>query len=416
MERSWWRLAVLIGMLAFGTSNGWAQTKVMTVSLQPYGWMSQQELSLQHPNPERAGWLISGPPGGVAWRGVGEVAVDIHGRIYVGLPIWASGAAPKSAARGDGDKLRVLVLNAGGKGRTMDFPTKSLDRLDLRLAADGTLLLVADDKLIRVGKDGQPTAELALPNAQKEYEPWYLQSSTTGRTVRVRINYKNSMLVDTQTLTVLKQCQEVSDLNDFGGMTDEMELASAVETTQPTLTYGLEREVFCEKKERLPQFGDIDFVPSIVNNGRFLAISSETIALRRLNGETVWTRSPPAGRVLQKSEGEDRLSQDASRVGVRILRRVQYREPVRWDGNGAPPKTFREVQFRPSQSRGERTLEVEDSIAVWDVANGRLVGQVPVQRSDDNPYFKMNSSFALSPDGRLLAVLQDGLLIVWRME
>jgi hypothetical protein len=66
----------------------------------------------------------------------------------------------------------------------MDFPTKSLDRLDLRLAADGTLLVVADDKLMRVGGDGRPTAEMALPNAQKEFEPWYLQSSTTGHTVR----------------------------------------------------------------------------------------------------------------------------------------------------------------------------------------------------------------------------------------
>src|ERR1039458_6931313 len=177
MAGCWWKRAVLAGMLGLGTSCGWAQTKVMTVPLQPYGWMSEEELSIQHPDPDREGWLISGPPGGIAWRGVGEVAVDGHGRVYVGLPIWASGAAPKRAARGGGDKLRVLVLNAGVKGaveRKMDFPTQSLDRLDLRLAADGALLLVANDKLMRLGADGRPTAELELPNNQKEYEPWYL--------------------------------------------------------------------------------------------------------------------------------------------------------------------------------------------------------------------------------------------------
>jgi hypothetical protein len=419
MRGCWWRLAVLMGMLVLGAGKGWAQTKVVTVSLLPYGWMSQQELSVQHPDPNREGWLISGPPGGVAWRGVGEVAVDEQGRIYVGLPIWASGSAPKSAARGQGDKLRVLVVNARRKGeieRTMDFPTRSLDRLDLRLAADGTLLLVADDKLMRLGRDGRPTAEMPLPNTQKEYEPWYLQSSTTGRTVRVRFNYKNSMLVDTQTLTVLKRCEELNDLNDLGGMPDDLELASAVETTQPTLTYGLEQEVFCEAKQRLRQFGDIDFVPSIVDGRRFLAITSKTIALRKLSGETVWTSSAPPGRVLQKEEGEDRLSRDASRVAVRVLRQVQYREPVRWDGSGAPAKAFREVQFRPSQSRGERTIEVEDSIVVWDVASGRLLGQVQVQGPMEGRNFKANSSFALSPNGRLLAVLQDGLLIVWKLE
>jgi len=284
MAGRWWMEAVLAGMLGLGPSYGWAQTKIMTMPLQPYGWMSPQELSVQHPSPDREGWLISGPPGGMAWRGVGEVAVDGHGRVYVGLPIWASGAAPKSAVRGAGDKLRVLVLNAGIiKGaveRTMDFPTRSLDRLDLRLAADGALLLVADDKLMRLGADGRPTAELALPNQQKEYEPWYLQSSTTGRTVRIRFNYKTSMLVDTQNLTVLKRCQESDDMNDTGGMTDDLELASQVQTTAPKVTYGLEREVFCEKRERLRQFGDITFSPSVVDDQRFLAIERDDRAAK----------------------------------------------------------------------------------------------------------------------------------------
>ncbi|MGO8790884.1 MAG: hypothetical protein ACLQVL_26365 [Terriglobia bacterium] len=406
-----WRRAVLTGMLGLGTSFGWAQTKVMTVSLKPYGWMSQEELSVQHPDPDREGYTISGPPGGMAWRGVGEVVVDGQGRVYVGLPIWASGAAPKSAARGVGDKLRVLVLKAGVKGqveRTMDFPTRSLDRLDMRLALDGTLLLVADDKLMRVGADGRPTAELPLPNAEKEYEPWYLESSTTGRTVRVRFNYKTSLLVDAQTLAVLKRCQEPDDLNDIGGMTDDLELSSQVETTQPGLTYGLEREVFCEKRERLRQFGDIAFSPSVVDDERFLAIGREMIALRKLNGETLWTSRAPAERMLD----EDRLSRDGSRVAVRLLRSVLYHEPVNWPENGSLAKTFEQVQFTRPRTR---TVEIEDSIAVWEVATGRLVGHAPVQREPGDGYFNQNSSFALSPDGRLLAVLQDGLLILWKI-
>jgi hypothetical protein len=66
---------------------------------------------------------------------VGALAVERAGKIYVGLPIWASGYAPKNAARGTGDKFRVLVVNATSGGKveyTMDFPTKSLGRIALQ--------------------------------------------------------------------------------------------------------------------------------------------------------------------------------------------------------------------------------------------------------------------------------------------
>ncbi len=415
MQERWWRLAVLVCVLMLAIGSGRAQTKLMTVSLKPYGWMSQAELFRQHPDPEREGWLVTGPPSGVAWRGVGEVAVDEQGHVYVGLPIWASGAAPRSAVRGTGDKLRVLVLNATGKGkveRKLDFPTESLSRLDLRLAGDETLLVVANDKLMRIGADGRSTAESALPNLEKEYEAWYLESSTTGRTVRVRLNDKVAMLVDAQTLTVLRRCQEPNWVDDTGAMTDDLELTSVVETTQPDLTYGLERETFCEKRERLRQFGNIDFVPSVLDDDRFLAIGTSVITLRKMTGETLWSSKAPAGRMLQFGQGEDRLSRDGRRVAVRLSRGVVYHEPTRWDEPGAPGKIIQEVQFTRPRTR---TIEVEDSIGVWDVATGRLVGMVPVQFDDEPRYFKQNSSFALSPDGRLLAVLQDGLLVVWKM-
>ena len=415
MRVRWWKHAILTELLLLGVSSGWAQSKLLTVSLKPYGWMSQHDLSVQYPDPERQGWLMSGPPDGVAWRGVGEVALDAQGHVYVGLPIWASGAAPKSAVRGTGDKLRVLVLNARGKGeveRTMDFPTQSLERLDLRLAGDGALLLVANDKLMRVGADGRPAAELALPDEEKKYEGWYLLSSTTGRTVRVRINDQTSMLVDAQTLAVLKHCQEPSYRDDTGVMTDDMELTTAEEGDQPHATYELERQVYCGKRERLLSFGDTVFVPSLVDDTHFLAIARDKLALRKFTGETVWSRRAPAGRSFQVEMAQDRLSRDGRRVAVRLLRAVVYQEPVNWDPSRTPGKIFQEVQFRRP---GTRTVEIEDSIAVWEVASGRLLAQVPVQNLEGDRKFKLNSSFALSPDGRLLAVLQDGLLVLWKV-
>ena len=415
--RGWMRLvllrAVLTAVVGLGMSCGWAQTKLATVPLKQFGAMTAGELDQQHPipnpPPDRVGWTTSGPSGGIAWQGVGAVAVDGKGHVYVGLPIWASGYAPKNAVRGQGDKLRVLVVNAAGKGaveRTMDFPTKSLGRVDLRLAGDGTLLVLADDKLMRVGGDGKPTAELKVPNEEKEYEVWDVESSATGRTLRLRLNEEHTLLVDAETLTVLKQCHGSKDVDEEGTMTDDLELASRVETTEPKLTYGLERKGFCEKRERLGEFGDIDFVPSVLDDGQFLAIARTGIALRKLSGETVWTTKAPAGRVLGKWEGEERLSQDGRRVAMRLFKEMQYHEP----------DTMNPEDIRNGTWNRVKTVEVQASIGVWDVASGRLVGQAPLPAGDASNYTSANAQFGLSPDGRTLAVVQDGVLTVWRME
>src|SRR5580658_658160 len=136
--------------------GAWAQTKLVTLDLTPYGVMTQAERNVQYPIPNpppgQAGYTTSGPLGGSAWSGVGEVVIDSQERIYVGLPIWASGAAPKNALRGAGDKLRVLFLTTADTSaapHTVDFPTQSLDRLDLRMAPDNTLVVLANDQLMR---------------------------------------------------------------------------------------------------------------------------------------------------------------------------------------------------------------------------------------------------------------------------
>ena len=153
-------------------------------------------------------------------------------------------------------------------------------------------------------------------------------------------------------------------------------------------------------------------MPSLVDDTHFLAIARDKLALRKFTGETVWSRRAPAGRSFQVEMAQDRLSRDGRRVAVRLLRAVVYQEPVNWDPSRTPGKIFQEVQFRRP---GTRTVEIEDSIAVWEVASGRLLAQVPVQNLEGDRKFKLNSSFALSPDGRLLAVLQDGFLVLWKV-
>jgi hypothetical protein len=360
--------------------------------------MTQAELNVQHPipdpPPERKGYTTSGPPGGIAWSGVGTLAVERTGKIYVGLPIWASGYAPKNASRGTGDKFRVLVVNATSGGKveyTTDFPTKSLRRIALQLAADGTMLVLADDKLMRVGTDGIPTSQLNVPNEQKEFELWGVETSTTGRTLRIWLNDKHTMVVNTKTLAVVTECRAVSGDNDTGTFTDSIELSSQSVAKFPDRAKGLERQAFCEKRERLQQFGQIDFWPAVVT-------------LRRLSGETVWTSKAPEGLILDAYD--DELSRDGSRVALRLMRKAQYHHPDTMDPDDIRNGTWNRTT----------TEKVEDSVGIWNVASGKLAGVIPLLGHTEGRFFEPNAQIALSPDGKLLAVLEDGMLTVWRMD
>ena len=394
-------------------SSGWAQTKFATVDLAPYGSMTRAELNVHHPIPDPPpkykGYTVAGPPGGIAWSGMGTVAADGNGHVLVALPIWASGAAPNNPLRGQGDKLRLLVVNSAGEGevqRTIDFPTTSLDRVALDVAADGTPLVFAGDALIRIGTDGNPTAKLSVPNEQKDYEAWEVATSTTGRTVRLRLNAKHVMVVDSASLKVVKQCLDDADGNDRGTFTDDLVLSSQMEAARPNLIYGLEREAFCAKRERLPQFGDITFGPTVVDDGRLLAISSDAMALRKLTGETVWTSTPPAELQLNGPEGKARLSRDGRRVAVLLMRNIKHQEPDSLNPLDQQNGTYSKVTKE----------SVPDSIGIWEVATGKMVGHASLAGRVEDRYLTPNPQFALSQDGRLLAVVEEGALTLWRID
>ena len=174
--------------------------------------------------------------------------------------------------------------------------------------------------------------------------------------MRVRLNDTRAFLVDAQTLKLLKDCHETNDQNDFGTMTDDMQLNSRDETPFPNTTYGLETEVFCHKGQRLSQFGDIDFDPLVVDDSRFLAIAARTLALRKLTGETVWTRFAPPGRVLKEAAEEQQLSRDRTRVAVRVQREVVYYYPVRLEGKSPAATLLRPVQFNRDDTPRSKTI------------------------------------------------------------
>ena len=405
------KCAVLMWTAGLLMRSGWAQTKIVTIDLAPHGSMTRAELNVQHPIPDPPprykGYTVAGPPGGIAWFGMGTVAADGNGYVFVALPIWASGAAPKNPLRGQGDKLRLLVVNGAGEvERTIDFPATSLDRVALSLAGDGTPLVFAGDTLIRIDTDGNPTAKLSVPNEQKDYEVWDLATSTTGRTVRLRLNAKHVMMVDSASLKVVKQCPDDADGNDVGTFTDDMVLSSQVEADKPNLIYGLEREAFCAKRERLTQFGDITFGPTIVDDERLLAVSSDAMALRKLSGETMWTSRPPAEVEFYGADGEARMSRDRRRMAVLLMRKIKHQEPDSLNPIDQQNGTYRKVT----------TETVPDSIGIWEVSTGKMVGHASLAGRVEDRDLTPNPQFALSQDGRLLAVVEEGALTLWRID
>jgi hypothetical protein len=299
--------------------------------------------------------------------------------------------------------LRVLVLTTADSSavpHSVDFPTRSLDRLDLRIAPDDTLLVLADDQLMRVGADGRPIAKIDVANKQQADEAWYVSQSSTGRTLRLSLNDKFLMLVDSRTLAVHKQCQAPTALTDEGTMTDDFELDSR--SVGNSSRRDLARQPFCGKSESLAQFTDINFVPTIVDEAHFLAVEAGTIALRTLTGRTLWSAKAPPDRRLENAEGLPLVSREGNRVAVRLFKSIQVHQPDSMNLEDQAKGTWNK----------SKTVQVEDAIAVWDLSGGQLVAQVPLPPGKD---YEPNAQFALSPDARLLAILKRGTLSVWRL-
>lgn len=389
---------------AMACTGGFSQSKVTTVDLRPYGAMTYNELHAQYPVLGQKGYVTYGPPIRIAEGGRGFVAIDSSGRIYAGLPLWTSPPAHVNKTRGAGDKLRVLLVGTGGKvERVTDYPANSLARLKMDLAEDGTLLVYAQDKLMRIGQDGKSMAELALPPETKDGEYWDMTASTTGRTLRFRLSESHALTVNPNTLSVVSQCPGITWQDDGGEMTDKLQFSSTrVQAGPNEYSRQLQIQEFCGKREQLGQFKNINFESVVVNDTELMAIQERAFSLRTMDGEQLWTSPSPKGLVFDLERPRHVLSRDGGRVAFEVVRKQQYHLD-----------SMDPVEIRNGTWNHLVTDSYPQAIGVWDVASGKAAAVVPL---DGQTFTESTAEFALSPDGRMLAVLQDGVLNVWKLD
>jgi hypothetical protein len=70
---------------------------------------------------------------------------------------------------------------------------------------------------------------------------------------------------------------------------------------------------------------------------------------------------------------------------------------------------MRIAQYQPPETTQTTPRTVEDSVGVWDLVSGDLVGEVPLLGHTTDRFFNPDAQIALSPDGKLLSVLEDGV-------
>jgi hypothetical protein len=91
---------------------------------------------------------------------------------------------------------------------------------------------------------------------------------------------------------------------------------------------------------------------------------------------------------------------------VRLYRSASYKGPT----NDSPEA------IRNGTWRGRiETIKIEDSIGVWDIETGKMVSRIVMPGHTEFRHYDPQAYFALSPDGKTLAIVEDTTATIWRL-
>jgi hypothetical protein len=391
MKKRFGRTVFVVGMAALcSVLAAEAQTRLWSVSLKAMGWQdpyARFAKSAGMPKDFDLGTVVRN-----------ELAVGDDGQVSTGFGILAQAPAPAKT-------LRVAVLDGknGALLRLKDYPTPMLNRTAVMNAADGTLLVVAMDKVLRVNADGAIEESVPLPT-QPEINPGlWITESPSGKTLLMTTDEKTFRFVRTDTLATVAECASPED--ELDELSDDLTLSMA----DSPQGFGLHIGKFCAPMAPLwsLQNGHTSDV-RLIGDSDLLEVTLSQIHRITLKNKPVWSWTPP-GKAVPFPIAGIALSQSGGRVAIPL---VVYRQlpptpchdvcPIRQMSGGTPQPVCVTCPGMPNFEK------MFPGIVVLDAGSGRQIAIVPLRDADSSQL-----ALALSPDGHKLAVLNKDVVELW---
>ena len=390
------RSGLLCGLVLAGAMAAEAQTLVWSIRLETVGWVDpyKQTPPMTKQAPQRSasdnsvGIMESmarsvqyDPDLGVAYSQM--LAIDPAGQVYFGFGV--KGDGPDAAKT-----FHVVTLDGqhGAVVRRMAMPTPALDRTAVLLAGDGSLLVVAGDRVQQVKNDGTIGNSIPIP-PQPDINPGlWVKQSPSGKTLLLTTDEKTFQFVRADTLATVAECRtendEVDELNDNLGLSME-------DTKGPY--FELHLGPFCGQMRLLWTLssGRSSSV-HLLDDGTVLEVGSQVVRRLTSADKALWHWKAPGETVPEDKGGAAAISRNGGRMAVRLTGFRMLRSPGCMECTGP---------------------EFEDwnvAIVVLDLATGRQVASLPQEHNNES-----RLAFALSPNGKRLAVMRGGVLEMWAL-
>jgi hypothetical protein len=351
---------------------------ILLVHAQELGW---KELS---PNPSEKSDVDPG-------MDARTVTFDHAGNVYIGFLRLNDS---KLLERGETTlQFRIVQMNilTGKAEKTLDLPTRSRRRYSMYVTANDLVLGLANDSLQDISGMREDGTVSKLPDAQD----WYgISQSVSRKTLLIRSGFslpKSYLVFDTQSLNIEKRCIETRRRDFYFSIADSSAIST---TTGSNAPHGVvrrgplcgEHQIIRDLPKRFPWVWALGETRYLLSEDSRLEVASDD------RGELFHYSLPKNERFQQSNL---RFSENGERAAIRV---ETYR--------GSPDSLInREV-------RGPQALRIQ----VYSLSGPNEIQSISVQSSAASRWANGNwPDFDLSPDGKQLAVFNNGTLRVYAL-
>ena len=387
------RLACAMALAAAIAAH--AQTRVWSIRLETVGWVDPYKQRPPAPKPPTMGTdtndrrqaiqnAIRSMPYdsdlGAIWSQ--QLVIDPSGQVTVGF-----------GNKGEGpDKAKVfhvvtLDSNTGSVTQRMSQPTPMLNRTAVLLNADGSLLVVAKDRVQQVKADGTLGNSVEIP-PQPDLNPRLrLRQSPSGKTLMLTTDDEAFRFIRTDTLATIADCStkndEVEVINDSLGLSME-------DTKGPY--FELHAGPFCGHMRLLWTLSSgRSSQDHLLEDGTLVEIGVQEVRRLTLADKTLWSWKAPEALIVEDVGGSG-ISRDGTRLAVQLTAFKVLRSPGCMECTGPESESW------------------IVGVVVLDASNGKLVATIPLDHANQN-----RLAVAFSPDGKKIAILNGGVLELWAL-